>query len=73
MKSSKLVKKAHRIYKEISPKFKEFTKTQKIVIDPITKEFFIGNSDIEAFEKAKSKHPKRRFYLTSSDHMCTKL
>ena len=73
MKNSKLVKKAHKIYREISPKFKDFSKTKKIVIDPITKEFYTGNSDIEAYEKACSKHPKRKFYLTSSEHMFTKL
>jgi len=73
MKNSKLVKKAHKIYKEISPKFKDFSKTKKVVIDPITKEFYTGDTDIEAFEKASSKHPGRKFYLTNSDEMFSKL
>lgn len=53
--------KAAKIFKEINEELKPQYKGKIVAIDADSEDYFIGDSEIEAYEKAVKKHPNKQF------------
>jgi hypothetical protein len=59
-----LIEKGDKFYQEfIEPKMKETDIGKFVVIEPDSKQYFIGTTSSEAFEKAEKNFPNKSFYL----------
>lgn len=56
-------RKAKAIYETIRDDMEANYKGKIVAIDPETGDYFIGNSGIEAGDKAREKYPDKRFFL----------
>lgn len=56
------------IYRRLKPKLLSQAKNKFAAIDVETEDFFLGNSLIEAFQKAKKERPSHKFHFVRIGH-----
>lgn len=58
---SSFIKKANDIFEKINAKLSGKYKGKIIAIDAESGNYYIGDSELEAYEEARKQHPKRQF------------